>query len=74
MFGLTSDPERLSQVRSERRPGSQYASLAQCAFELRQAEALYRKHQVPFLNSANMSIEEMTTLIMQEKALRKTLF
>ena len=74
LFGLTSDPERLSQVRSERRPGSQYASLAQCAFELRQAEAMYRKHQIPFLNSANMSIEEMTTLIMQEKALRKTLF
>ena len=74
LFGLTSDPERLSQVRTERRPGSQYASLAQCAFELRQAEALYRKHQIPFLNSANMSIEEMTTMVMQEKGLRKTLF
>lgn len=74
LFGLTSDPERLSQVRAERRPGSQYASLAQCAFELRQAEALYRKHQIPFLNSANMSIEEMTTMVMQEKGLRKTLF
>ena len=27
-FGLTSDPERLAQVRTERRPGSKYASLA----------------------------------------------
>ena len=70
-FGLTSDPERLAQVRSERRPGSKYASLAQCAYELRQAEQLYRRFNIPFLNSANMSIEEMATMVMQEKDLRK---
>lgn len=74
LFGLTSDPERLSQVRAERRAGSTYASLAQCAFELRQAEAIYRRHQIPFVNSANMSIEEISTMVMQEKGLRKTLF
>ena len=71
LFGLTSDPERLMQVRTERRPGSKYASLAQCAFELRQAEQLYRRHRIPFVNSANMSIEEMASVIMQEKGLRK---
>jgi regulator of PEP synthase PpsR (kinase-PPPase family) len=70
-FGLTSDPERLSQVRTERRPGSKYASLAQCAYELRQAEQLYRRFNIPFLNSANMSIEEIATVVMQEKDLRK---
>lgn len=74
LFGLTSEPERLMQVRTERRPGSRYASLAQCAFELRQAEQLYRKHRIPFVNSANMSIEEMATVIMQEKGLRKSSF
>ena len=73
-FGLTSDPERLSQVRTERRPGSRYASLAQCAYELRQAEQLYRRHNVPFINSASMSIEEIATLAMQEKNLRKQSF
>jgi [pyruvate, water dikinase]-phosphate phosphotransferase / [pyruvate, water dikinase] kinase len=73
-FGLTSDPERLAQVRTERRPGSRYASLPQCAFELRQAEQLYRKIGVPFINSANMSIEEMATVVMQEKNLRKHSF
>ena len=71
LFGLTSDPERLSQVRSERRPGSKYASLAQCGYELRQAEQLYRRHNVPFLNSANMSIEEIAATVMQEKQLRR---
>lgn len=73
-FGLTSDPERLAQVRTERRPGSKYASLPQCAWELRQAEQLYRKTGVPFLNSANMSIEEIATMVMQEKNLRKQRF
>jgi regulator of PEP synthase PpsR (kinase-PPPase family) len=71
LFGLTSDPERLMQVRTERRPGSKYASLPQCAYELRQAERLYRRFSVPFVNSANMSIEEIAAVVMQEKELRR---
>jgi regulator of PEP synthase PpsR (kinase-PPPase family) len=73
-FGLTSDAERLSQIRTERRPGSKYASLAQCSYELRQAEQLYRRYDIPFINSANMSIEEMATVVMQEKDLRRQSF
>jgi regulator of PEP synthase PpsR (kinase-PPPase family) len=71
LFGLTSDPERLSAVRSERRPGSKYASLAQCSYELRQAERLYTRFNVPQLNSAAMSIEEIAAVVMQEKSLRR---
>jgi regulator of PEP synthase PpsR (kinase-PPPase family) len=71
LFGLTSDPERLAQVRGERRPGSRYASLPQCAYECRQAEQLYRRNHIPFLNSANMSIEEIATMVMQEKQLKR---
>jgi len=70
-FGLISDAERLSQVRTERRPGSKYASLAHGAYELRQAEQLYRRHNIPSLNSANMSIEEIAATVMQEKGLRR---
>ncbi|QHS09708.1 pyruvate, water dikinase regulatory protein [Sinimarinibacterium sp. NLF-5-8] len=70
-FGLTSDPERLAQIRSERRSGSRYASLEQCSYELRQAEQLYRRYGIPFVNSASMSIEEISTVVMQEKQLRK---
>lgn len=71
LFGLTSDPERLTQVRGERRPGSKYASLAQCSYELRQAEQLYRRQNIPFLNSAKMSIEEIAAMVIQEKGLRR---
>ena len=68
-FGLLSTAARLSQVRGERRPGSTYASLAQCSFELRRAEALYRAHRVPSINSAKMSVEEMAAVIMQSSRL-----
>ncbi len=71
LFGLTSDAERLTEVRGERRPGSKYASLAQCGYELRQAEQLYRRHNIPFLNSAKMSIEEIAAMVIQEKGLRR---
>lgn len=68
-FGLLSTPARLSQVRGERRPGSTYASLAQCSYELRRAEALYRAHRIPSINSAKMSVEEMAAVIMQNSRL-----
>lgn len=68
-FGLLSTPARLSQVRGERRPGSTYATLAQCSYELRRAEALYRAHRIPSINSAKMSVEEMAAVIMQSSRL-----
>jgi [pyruvate, water dikinase]-phosphate phosphotransferase / [pyruvate, water dikinase] kinase len=64
-FGLTTTPARLSQVRNERRPNSRYASLEQCSYELRQAEALYRSHRLPMINSSAKSVEEMSTVILQ---------
>jgi [pyruvate, water dikinase]-phosphate phosphotransferase / [pyruvate, water dikinase] kinase len=64
-FGLTTTPARLSQVRNERRPNSRYASLEQCSYELRMAEALYRGHRLPMINSSAKSVEEMSTVILQ---------
>jgi [pyruvate, water dikinase]-phosphate phosphotransferase / [pyruvate, water dikinase] kinase len=64
-FGLTTTPARLSQVRNERRPNSRYASLEQCSYELRMAEALYRSHHLPVINSSAKSVEEMSTVILQ---------
>ena len=64
-FGLTTTAARLSQVRNERRPNSRYASLEQCSYELRQAEAMYRAHRIPVINSSAKSVEEMSTVILQ---------
>ena len=64
-YGITTTPTRLSQVRSERRPNSRYASLEQCSYELRRAEALFRSHRIPMINSSAKSVEEMSTVILQ---------
>lgn len=69
-FGLTTTPLRLSQVRFERRPNSQYASLNQCRRELRRAEELFRYGRIPYLNSSTKSVEEMSAVIMQSLKLR----
>lgn len=69
-FGLTSNPMRLSQVRTERRPGSNYASLRQCGIELRSAERMYATHDIPHLNSASMSVEEISAVILERMGLR----
>ncbi len=63
--GLTTTVERLSRVRNERRPGSRYASVEQCRWELRRAGELYAANRVPVIDSASRSVEEMATLIVQ---------
>lgn len=64
-FGIVTTPARLSQVRQERRPNSRYASLEQCTYELRRAEAMFRSHRIMTINSATKSVEEMSTVILQ---------
>ncbi|WP_416304926.1 pyruvate, water dikinase regulatory protein [Neptunicella sp. SCSIO 80796] len=64
LFGLTIAPQRLHQIRSERRANSRYASLQQCMMELREVENLYRREKIPFLNSTSFSIEEISAKIL----------
>lgn len=65
LFGLRITPERLHQIRSERRPDSQYASLAQCAYEIRQIDALFRQAGIPALDVTTMSVEEIAATIVK---------
>ena len=65
-FGLTIDPDRLSQIRNERRPGSKYASLANCRYEVNEAEAMMRRDGVSWLSSTHKSIEEIATTILRD--------
>jgi regulator of PEP synthase PpsR (kinase-PPPase family) len=63
--GLTTTVERLSRVRNERRPGSDYAAPEQCRWELRRAAQMYAAHRLPVIDSSAKSVEEMATMIMQ---------
>jgi regulator of PEP synthase PpsR (kinase-PPPase family) len=42
IFGLSIEPQRLSEIRNERRAGSKYASLENCRYEVNEAEAMMR--------------------------------
>lgn len=69
LVGLTISPERLRQIRQERRPDSAYASLRQCQYEVRQMEALLRREQISTFDSTHMSIEEIAASIVHERGL-----
>ncbi len=66
IFGLTIAPERLSEIRNERRPGSKYAALENCRYEVNEAEAMMKRDGIRWLSSTAKSIEEISTTILQE--------
>lgn len=66
IFGLSIQPERLSEIRNERRPNSKYASLENCRMEVSEAEAMMRRSGIRWLSSTTKSIEEIATTILQE--------
>lgn len=66
LFALTILPERLHNIREERRRGSEYASLAQCQHEVRQSEALFRRQHLPICDVSRLSVEEIATRILQQ--------
>ena len=64
LFGLTIAPERLSEVRHERRPGSRYAAIETCRMEVNEAEAMMKREGIPCLSSTTKSIEEIATTVL----------
>jgi len=66
IFGLTIQPERLSEIRNERRPNSRYASLQNCRMEVNEAESMMRRSGIRWLSTTTKSIEEIATTILQE--------
>lgn len=71
LFGLTIKPERLHEIRQERRPDSRYASLQTCRSEVADAQTMFRRHGVPFTNTTHKSVEELAVCIMQECKLKR---
>jgi len=74
LFGLSIAPERLSEVRHERRPGSKYAAPEQCRYEVNEAEALMRRESIRWLSTTTKSIEEIATTVLQEVKIERKAF
>ncbi|WP_396435741.1 pyruvate, water dikinase regulatory protein [Limnohabitans sp.] len=66
IFGLSIHPDRLSEIRAERRPNSRYASIENCRMEVSEAEAMMRRSGIRWLSTTTKSIEEIATTILQE--------
>lgn len=71
LFGLTINSDRLASIRSERRPNSEYASLQNCRREIEEIESLYRRHNIPYLNTTHFSIEEIASKILSIAGLKR---
>jgi regulator of PEP synthase PpsR (kinase-PPPase family) len=74
LYGLTIKPDRLEKIRTERRPGSTYATRANCEFEVREAEALMRQEGIPYLDVTTKSVEELATTILQQAKLVRRVY
>ncbi len=71
LYGLTTDLQRLINIRQERRPNSRYASSDQCRFELRAVEEMYQQHRIPYINTSRMSVEEISARIIRDNGLHR---
>jgi len=71
LFGLTITPERLQQIRKERRPMGRYASAQQVRFELREAEKIFRRYDIPYVNTTTFSIEEISSRILDSTGVER---
>jgi hypothetical protein len=74
LFGLTINPERLHKIREERRPGSKYAALENCRYEVRECEYLFLREGIPMLDTTAKSIEEIATTITYRAKLRRHIY
>jgi regulator of PEP synthase PpsR (kinase-PPPase family) len=73
LYALTIKPERLRQIREERRPQSRYASAQQVQYELRAAEAIFARYGIAALDTTESSIEEIASRILNVAGVERRL-
>ena len=71
LFGLTIRPARLSEIRNERKPNSNYANLRTCVDEIRQSEAMYRQYRIPYIDTTQLSVEEISARMLQRAGIER---
>ena len=74
LFGLTIDPQRLHQIRQERRANSRYAQLDTCKREVAQAEAMLRREGIEMLSTTHASIEEISSRVLEYLGINREMF
>ncbi len=65
LVALTIKPAALSRIRLKRRPDSRYALLSTCQYEVKQAEAMFNRYQLPVFDTTDTSIEEIASYVVR---------
>ena len=71
LFGLTIAPTRLQQIRRERRALGKYSSAQQVRYELREAEKIFKKYGIPYVDTTEFSIEEISSRILDSTGVER---
>ena len=71
LFGLSIAPERLRQIRKERRPMGKYSSAQQVGFEIRETDKIFRRYGIPNVNTTEFSIEEISSRILDSTGVER---
>ncbi|MCJ7590382.1 MAG: kinase/pyrophosphorylase [Woeseiaceae bacterium] len=71
LFGLSIDPDRLRQIRKERRPMGKYSSVQQVRYELREADKIFRRYGIPHVDTTRFSIEEISSRILNSTGVER---
>lgn len=71
LFGLTIVPDRLRQIRKERRALGRYSTAQQVRFEIREAEKLFRRYAIPYVDTTEFSIEEIASRILDSTGVER---
>lgn len=71
LFGLSIQPDRLCQIRKERRPTGRYASAQQVRYEVRASERLFQRYSIPHVDTTEFSIEEISSRILDSTGVER---
>ena len=71
LYGLTIAPDRLRQIRKERRSVGRYSTAQQVRFELREAEKLFKRFSIPYVDTTEFSIEEIASRILDSTGVER---
>jgi regulator of PEP synthase PpsR (kinase-PPPase family) len=71
LFGLSIRPERLRQIRKERRPMGSYSTPQQVRFELRETDKIFKRYGIPHVDTTEFSIEEISSRILDSTGVER---
>jgi len=71
LYGLTIAPDRLMQIRKERRPMGRYSSAQQVRYELRESEKIFKRYGIPHVDTTEFSIEEISSRILDSTGVER---